>query len=239
MFVKNSQKWILLKIYTTFLFWWRNFYARLRRKTNINNLNWYVWIALVSWLFWIWWFIISLYTLFSPIKSIEQKIDELQYNFNEVYNEQFIDTSKLNGGKIIELYFQYINQWDYTNACSLRGTYQCNMYNVNSFTQRVKDQQRVNTIKFKDWEKLLNVWWPKAYLENTMTEVWCVKSTYTINFEVEPVYQFSQYKVANRPDGKKEIRSVICESSFKNGLDRSKAMNCDAQDKICVNSEPN
>lgn len=175
---------------------------------------------------------ISIYQMFQ-VKDVQQQLADIKYDFPKAYNEQKTNTSKWDWWKVLSNYFERVNKWEYEKACSLLSTFQCSMYDVSLFTDRVNNKKRVNTIKYQDGEKLISVWNGNVTYENINWELRCGKIEFTINYEKDPIYQIRQYTIITRPDGWKEIRRSICESAYKNWENRSIQMNCNAQEKIC------
>jgi len=191
----------------------------LNKEVKFQNKNWYVLIALLSSILWL---ILWLYTLIVPISkilinihSLTDDINDLKYNYTDIYNPQDINTEKLNWGEIIEKYIDFLNKWDYQNACSLISTLQCTMFDVKWFTNWVWDKKRYLTVKLKDWEMLINTWDSWKKLENIKTDIWCWEIEYYMNTEDRPIKEIRQYYILTRPDWKKEIWKIISEKAEK------------------------
>ncbi|NVP17241.1 hypothetical protein HUU51_00845 [Candidatus Gracilibacteria bacterium] len=215
----------------------------LDKKVDFQNKYWYVLIALLSSILGL---LLGLYTLIVPISNILSNVDtltkninELKYNYTDIYNPQDINTNKLTGGEIVEQYINLLNKGDYQNACSLISTLQCTMFDVKGFTNWVGDKKRYLTVKLKDGEKLIKTWESGEKLENTNTEVWCGEIEYYMNTEDRPIKEIRQFSILTRPDGKKEIGKIISEKAEKlmqNGeyQDRTKQMfGYITENKIC------
>jgi hypothetical protein len=188
------------------------------------------------------WLIIGLYTLLIPISNIlnnvnllKDDINNLKYNYINIYNPQTIDTDSLNWWKIIWKYIDFLNLWDYQNACSLISTLQCTMYDVWGFTNWVSDKKKYLTVKLRDWEKLVKVWDSGEKLENINTEIWCWKIEYYMWMEDRVITEIRQYNILTRPDWKKEIWKIMCEKAVKDWNDRTIQM-CGKvlEKKICT-----
>lgn len=191
----------------------------LDKKVDFQNKYWYVLIALLSSILWL---LLWLYTLIVPISNILSNVDtltkninELKYNYTDIYNPQDINTNKLTWWEIVEQYINLLNKWDYQNACSLISTLQCTMFDVKWFTNWVWDKKRYLTVKLKDWEKLIKTWESWEKLENTNTEVWCWEIEYYMNTEDRPIKEIRQFSILTRPDWKKEIWKIISEKAEK------------------------
>lgn len=202
----------------------------LTKDTTVANKNWYVWGSFGLAVFGVG---ISIYTLWVPVQQIQTDIQDLQYSFNEVYNAQTIDTSDLDGGELIEKYYAYLNSADFQNACSLLSLRMCTLYDVSEFTQWVQDKSNYLTVKLRDGERLVKVWYSGQNLENTDSEIWCAETSFQMNYEEEEIKNIWQYSIATRPDGNKEIRRSLCEYAEKSGEDRSSQMGCASEPKFC------
>lgn len=189
----------------------------------------FVWLTFVVGILGTW---ISIYQMFQ-VKEVQDQLADIKYDFPKAYNEQKIDSSDRNWWELLMNYFEWVNKGEYENACSLLSTFQCSMYDVSLFTERVNNKKRVNTIKYLDWEKLIKVWNGDVKYENINWELRCGKVEFTINYEKDPIYQIRQFTIITRPDWGKEIRRSMCESAYKNWENRSEQMNCNAQVKIC------
>lgn len=191
----------------------------LWKDVKFQNKNWYVLIALLSSILWL---LIWLYTLIIPISniltnvnSLTNDVNDLKYNYTNIYNPQDINTEKLNWWEIIEKYIDFLNKWDYQNACSFISTLQCTMFDVKWFTNWVWDKKRYLTAKLKDWEKLIKTWNSWEELKNIKTEIWCWEVEYYINTEDRPIKEIREYYILTRPDWKKEIWKIIWEKAEK------------------------
>lgn len=207
----------------------------LFNETTTSNKNWYVFLSLFLSSIWVF---ISLWTLFVPVLNIQKNIEDLKYDFNKVFNNQVLETSKMDWWEIIKKYFEYLNSNDFQNACSFLSTRMCSLYSVSEFTKWVNDKNNYLTNKLRDWEKLENIWFSGEKLENTNSEIWCADVSFQMSHEDKKIKQVWQYTIATRPDWKKEIRRSLCEFSEKewdswNFEDRSFAMKCDAKPKYC------
>ena len=178
--------------------------------------------------------LVSLWTLIFPISAIEKKIQDMQYDFQKVYNLQTEDTSKFTGEDLIKKYYSYLNSADFQNACSLLSIRMCSMYDVKEFTDWVKSKSNYLTVKLRDGEKLEKIWFSWQRLENTQSEIWCAKIKFKMNYEAEEIDQIWQYTIAIRPDGNKEIRRSLCEYAGKKWENRSDQMSCNTNPKFCV-----
>ena len=204
-------------------------------ETKIASLNWHAWLSVFGAFFSILGVGLTLVIWKYPIQEIQQEIKNAKYDFTKVFNEQAIDTSKMNGNEIIQQYYNFLNPGDYQKACSLRATQECTLYDVNKFTQWVDNQKRYLTIKLNDGERLEKVWFSGEKLENTNAETWCARLSYRMNSEIVDVSKVNQYAIATRPDRKKEIRKILCEGEVKRGVSTN---NCKMESQVCVNSEP-
>ncbi len=208
----------------------RNLLKWLQKPSSFANHNWYIVLSLILSIVGV---VISAWTLLVPVSNIQTEIQNLQYDFQKVYNVQDVNTSKLNGGDLIKKYYEYLNSNDFQKACSLLSIRMCSLYDVAEFTKWVEDKNRYLTVKLRDGEKLEKVWFSGQRLENTNSEIWCAKTSFQMNYEKENVEQVWQYTIAVRPDGNKEIRRSLCEFAAKNGENRSSQMACDSQPKFC------
>lgn len=201
-------------------------WIHLNKDVWFQNKKWYVLIALLSsilWLLlWLYTLIIPISNILSNVNSLTQDINELKYNYTDIYNPQEINTQKMNWWEIIEKYINSLNIWDYQNACSLIWTLKCTMFDVKGFTNWVSDKKRYLTVKLKNWEKLVNIWNSWTELENINTEIWCWEIEYYLWTENRSVKEIRQYYILNRPDWKKEIWKILCETAEKNWEDRTK-----------------
>ena len=178
---------------------YKKFFKHLREARNwllqtsqSSNKNWYIVLSLalaiggVS---------ISAWTLWVPVSNIQSEIQNLQYDFNKVYNQQFESTKNLDGGELIKKYYLYLNSNDFQSACSLLSIRMCSLYNVVEFTKWVKDKNNYLTVKLRDGKRLEKVWFSGEKLENTASEIWCTKTSFQMNHEEAKIEQIWQYTI--------------------------------------------
>ncbi len=223
MFKYISRKWIK---------YIRKLSRSMTKKSLVNNMKRYVRLSLILAILWVF---LSLYAIFYPIQNIQNNISELKYDYPKIYNKQLIDTSKMSWDEIIITYFNSINNWDFEKACSLITTRHCSMYDVNLFTQWVKDKRRKYFVEYQDWIEVEEVKYSWVTTKNTKQEIRCVKEKLRINNQSSYIYQTQQYYIIPRPDWWKEIWKTVCEKIFKeNRWDITKNIRtCWVEKNIC------
>lgn len=182
----------------------------IKKDASIQKHRWYVWMALVA----------SIFTILTVILAlnIKKDISALKYDYPIVYNEQNVNTSRIEWWELINSYYRYLNEWDFENACSLISTRNCSMYDQKLFTQRVKDKRRKYFTEYEDWITLSEVKYSGITTENTKQEIRCVKEQFKNSGEKDYIYQIQQYYILPRPDGWKEIWKIFCEKIFKDNF---------------------
>jgi hypothetical protein len=142
---------------------------------------------------------------FIPIKhdvsQLQEDLSALRYDYNQVFNQQFIDTSKLSNLELVELYYDSINAADFDTACSLIHSRNCDQNDKQQLTQRVEDKLGKRHHEYKDGVEVTKSRLPPDNeYEITDSSIVCVETKFTIRNEETPVYQVWQHKVLERPD---------------------------------------
>lgn len=234
------------------LYNWKELKNWLKNEAKITKQNWYVWVTFIGAVAGIIGLFVSIQGLKSEVKQvqksqnevqqsveeIQKEIAEVKYDFPKVFNEQEIYTNNMEGGRLVRAYYDYLRNEDYETACSLLSTRLCSMYDYAQATKWVQDTKNRLTVKLRDAEVLNKVWFSGKKLENTGSELWCGQIKYRINYESADVTQVNQYTIATRPDGKKEIRRILCEGASKNGTATNLGGTCFSQSQECISTEP-
>ena len=167
------------------------------------------------------------------VRDTNTKIKEIQWYLSWAYNSQdTISSIWMTWEQFIQEYFSALEKQDYPTACWFESNRRCEKNDTVLYGQYAKDKKRVWFGKYEDGEHIKEVWKAKIQPENSSLETLCVRKDFTIKWESIPIIQLDRMDILTRPNGEKEIASVMCERASKNWEDRTKQMNC-GQSNIC------